>query len=100
LEKEYIISFFLDPRRKKNNQKLPVKIRLYHTLTKTAKLYPTKFDFTKKEFTGISKSKKVLQKYHRDKLKLQTLENLTNEITEKIKPFSFEQFERKYYRKN
>ena len=99
MEKEYIISFFLDPRRKKSNQKFPVKIRLYHTLTKTAKLYPTNFEFTKKDFTGIWKSKKVLQKYHRDKLKLQTLENLLNEVTEKIKPFSFEQFERKYNRK-
>ena len=30
---------------------------------------------------------------------MQTLENLLNEVTEKIKPFSFEQFEGKYNRK-
>ena len=99
MEKEFIISLFLDSRRKKSNYKYPVKIRLYHTLTKTAKLYPTKFEYTVEDFKKAWKTEKVHKNYHQERQKLQAFDTLLNEIAGKIVPFSFEQFERRYLRK-
>ena len=99
MEKEFIIALFLDVRRKKSIHKYPVKIRVYHTLTKTARLYPTKFEYSDDDFKKAWKAEKAHKNYHEERQKLQAFDTLLNEIAGKIAPFSFEQFERKYLRK-
>ena len=100
MEKQFFISIFLDTRRKKSNNKYPVKIRVYQTTTKTAKLYLTEFDYTKKEFDSVWKTTKPRKEYNSSRLKLQALENKANEVAGKLNTFSFELFERKLYRKS
>lgn len=97
MNKEFIISFYLDARHEKSNGKFPLKIRVYHTLLKNTKFYPTNFDFTDAEFKSIE-SKRPRKEYKDIRLKLRAIEAKANEVAEKIQPFSFEQFERKLIR--
>jgi integrase/recombinase XerD len=47
------VSLYLDTRRKKDNGNYPVRIRVYDTSTKKARLYTTDFDLTEKDFNRI-----------------------------------------------
>jgi site-specific recombinase XerD len=99
MEKQYIISIVLDLRRKKNNSKYPVKVRLYHSPTRVARLYSTKHSMTTDEFDGAWKTLKTPKECKENKVKLRTLEVNVNDIADKLRVFSFEAFERKYLRK-
>jgi len=98
MEQLYFLSIFLDTRRKKDNQKYPVKLRVYQPPTKITKLYYTKFEYTKKEFESIWKTTKPRQENNAPRLKLQTVLNNADEVAGKLNPFSFEQFEKKFLR--
>ena len=56
MKAEYVISIYLDTRRKKKNGKYPVKLRVFATTTKMQKLYNTSFEFTEVEFDSIWKT--------------------------------------------
>jgi site-specific recombinase XerD len=95
MRKEYQISYFLDTRRAKKNSLYPVKLRIYATLLRKQKLYPTIFEFSEKEFKETWLSKKPREHVKENRLKLSKFEIKANSTAEKINPFSFEIFEKK-----
>ncbi|WP_103864368.1 site-specific integrase [Aquimarina sp. I32.4] len=99
MNQDYSISIYLDKRRTKSNGKFPVRLRVFVSNPRKQKLYPTKFDFTKKEFESIWETNKPRKEYKDIRLKLQAIENKANEIADKIIPFAFTQFEKKLFRK-
>lgn len=91
--KDYFISIYLDTRRKKKNDKYPVKVRVFTPDPRMQKLYPTKFEFTETEYQNIWESKKPRREFQEDRLKLSAVEKLATDVAEKLSPFSFEKFE-------
>ena len=100
MNNQYSISIFIDTRREKSNKKYPVKLRVYATQLRKQKFYPTIFEFTKKEFASIWETQKPREEYKDTRLEMQALDNLANKTAKLLKPFSFEQFEKKLFRKS
>ena len=98
MEKEVFISLYLDTRRAKSNNQYPVKVRVFTNSPRIQKLYPTKFDFTEKEFESIWETTKPRKEHQETRRELQAVENLAIETAKTIRPFNFEQFEKKLYR--
>ena len=98
MEKEVFISLYLDTRRAKSNNQYPVKVRVFTPSPRKQMLYPTKFDFTEKEFESIWKTTKPRKEYQDTRRELQAVETLAIGTADKISPFSFEIFEKKLYR--
>ena len=98
MEKEVFISLYLDTRRAKSNNRYPVKIRVFTTSPRKQKLYPTKFDFTEKEFESIWKTVKPRLEYKESRLELNAIEALAIETAKGITPFNFEEFDKKMNR--
>ncbi|WP_347923365.1 site-specific integrase [Pontimicrobium sp. SW4] len=99
MKKDYAISIYLDKRRAKANGKFPVKLRVFASISRKQKLYPTIFDLTEKEFESIWLSTKPRNENKRVRLKIQSVENRADDVAKELNPFSFEHFERKLYRK-
>jgi site-specific recombinase XerD len=96
IKKNYAISLFLDTRRQKKQNKLyPVKLRVFCSQIKKAKLYSTKFEFeNEKIFNSVWKTEKP-RKIHEDlRLEMQAVINAANDAAREIENFSFEAFER------
>jgi integrase/recombinase XerD len=98
IEKEVFISIFLDTRRAKANGNFPVKLRVFTPQPRKQKLYPTKFEFTEKEFKSIWETSKPQLDNKIVKKQIEKVEEKAEEIAEKIRPFDFEQFEKLLYR--
>lgn len=99
METDYTISIYLDSRRGKSNGKFPVKIRVYSNMLKKAKFYPIDMDMSAKEFQSIWETTKPRMEYREQRHILQSAENKANVTAKTIVPFSFENFEKKLYRK-
>lgn len=98
---QFITSLYLDKRisSRKINQLYPVKLRVYSTLTKKTKLYPTGVDLSIKEFDAIFNSGfKVRGKNKEIKTRLSFIENKADSIARDLQPFTFDLFERKMFR--
>ena len=93
-----ITSIVLDTRREKSNNKYPVKLRVYSTQLQLKKMYSTKFEFTEKEFQSIWETKKPRNEHKEIINELKAIELRASEVCNKIEPFSFTQFEKKYLR--
>ena len=91
--KDCFISIYLDTRRKKKNNKYPVKVRVFTPEPRMQKLYPTKFEFTESEFKQIWETSKPQREFQADRLNLSSIEKLATDAAEKLSPFSFEKFE-------
>jgi len=91
--KDYFISIYLDTRRKKKNNKYPIKVRVFTPEPRMQKLYPTKFEFTKSEFESIWETTKPRREHQDNRLKLSTIEKNATDAAEKISPFTFAKFE-------
>ena len=63
MKPDYNISFYLDTRRKLKSGKYPVKLKIYIVSTRKNKYYPTKFRFTKIEFSSIWHTIKPRKEY-------------------------------------
>ena len=104
MEKNYThnISFVLDTRRVKQNNKFPVKLRVYSKTLGKAKLYNTDIDLSKIEFNKIwIDGSTNLRGYNRTTRSwLQKFETRANDEAEKLALFSFNDFERKFFRKS
>ena len=98
MEKEVFISLYLDTRRAKLNNQYPVKVRVFTPNPRKQKLYPTKFDYTEKEFESIWKTTKPREEFKKARRELQAVEKLAIDTADKISPFNFEQFEKILYR--
>ena len=92
--KKYQISIFLDTRHQKEGKLFPVKLRVYMPETKKARLFPTKFDLTEKDFNSAVTIKPRTE-FKDLRLKLQALEQHANEVAEKTNPFSFALFKKR-----
>ncbi len=96
---KYFISIVLDKRREKENKKYPVKLRVFTPKPRKQKLYSTIFEYTEKEFSSIWESSKPRREHKENRKKLFAIENKAMEIAEKIVPFSFDEFEKRMFRK-
>lgn len=92
MEKQVFISIYLDTRRTKANGKYPVKLRVFTPEPRKQKLYPTKFDFTEKEFQNIWITTKPKSEFREIREELQSFEKMAYKKSSKITPFSFEEF--------
>ena len=99
MNQNYSISIYLDTRRAKSSGKYPVKLRVYTSAPRIQKMFPTIFEFSEKEFDSIWKTLKPRKEHKEIRKKIQAVETKANNVAEKLKPFTFEQFERKLYRK-
>ncbi len=96
---DYSISIVLDERRAKQSGLFPVKLRVYHITQKKAKLYSTKFDLSKKDFESIVVTTKPRNEHKELRAEIQAIETRANEVSKKLIPFSFPQFEKKFLQK-
>lgn len=101
MKTEVFISLYLDTRRKKANNKYPVKLRVFTTEPRKQMLYPTVFDFTIAEFDTVwLKPKKKPQEEEKNLAKkLRAVVKKADDVIDELEIFSFEQFERKLYLK-
>ena len=100
MEKQVFISIYLDTRRAKETGKFPVKLRVFTSNPRKQKLYPTKFEMSKADFHSIWETTKPRTEYKKTRLALQEVETKANKTAEDLNIFTFEQFEKKLYRKN
>lgn len=100
MNRGYFISFYLDVRRAKKNGTYPLKLRVFTPSPRRQKLYNTIFDFTEKEFGSIWETTKPRKEHKENRLKLQSLENMANDIASKLPYFTFEAFERAFLNGN
>lgn len=101
-----IISIYLDLRRKKKTGLYPVKLRVHSTALKKAIRYPIeknekgeKMDMTEKEFSSVWQTEKPRKEHQSKRVFLSKILSNANEVAGSIKPFSFEQFDKKLFRK-
>lgn len=96
---EIEVSLYLDKRSKRNNGEHPIKLRVYSSLQQKAKLYGLKESATTHTFNDIFHSdKKVRGKKRNLQIKLSEFESRAYKIASDIHPFTFERFEKKYFR--
>lgn len=95
----YSTSIILDERRPKKNGLFPVKLRVYQTQLRKAKLYSTQFEFSKKDFESIWLTTKPRNEHKEIRNKLIAIDTKAVEVCKKIEPFNFVQFEKRYLQK-
>lgn len=90
------VSLLLDTRRKKGNGLFPVKIRVYDTSTKKARLYTTDFDLSQRDFDRIlfpDEDQKLRKEEKEIRDGLRELESDYKKKFESLKVFTFDAFE-------
>lgn len=91
------VSLYLDTRRKKDNGTYPVRIRVYDSTTRKARLYTTDFDLTEKDFNRIF-FPELGQRFRKEEKEIQTdllaIESDYKEKAENLGIFSFDAFEK------
>jgi integrase/recombinase XerD len=98
INKSYFISIYLDKRRVKQNNKYPVRLRVFTPHPRRQKLYTTSYEFTPAEYKAIWEVEKPRKIEHRAiKQKLQALEVKAYEVANQLSIFSFEEFDRILY---
>lgn len=99
VEKQVFISFFLDKRRALRNGKFPIKLRVFTPYPRIQKLYPTKFEYTDREFFSIWVTKKPRQDVMKERAEMQSLLNRAIEVSNEMEIFTFEAYEKRLYQK-
>ncbi len=99
LKKKFFISMYLDTRRMKNNGKYPFKLRVFTSFPRKQKLYPTKFELSKKDFHSIWETSKSRNEFKEYRMNMQRVEQKAEEVAFTLESFSFEKFEKKLFRK-
>ena len=91
------VSLYLDTRRKKDNGTYPVRIRVYDSTTRKARLYTTDFDLTEKDFNRIF-FPELGQRFRKEEKEIQTdllaIESDYKEKAENLGIFNFDAFEK------
>ncbi|MEZ4804598.1 MAG: site-specific integrase [Bacteroidia bacterium] len=100
MKNEVFISIYLDTRRSKSNGKYPVKLRVFTTNPRVQKLYPTKYEYTDKEFDSIWNTLKPRKEFKHHRKQLLDIEDNATEISKEMEYFDFTLFEKKYFRNN
>lgn len=99
MNEQVFISIVLDTRRAKSTGKYPVKLRVFTPMPRIQKLYPTIFEFNETEFKSIWGTTKPLIKHKEIRRQLQAIETKAIDVSRELSLFTFEQFEKKLYRK-
>jgi len=94
------ITIYHDTRRKKDNNLYPVKYRVWDSAIKRAKLFPLNMDLSSKDFSQIWETQKPRAEYREKRIRLDSLLTKANKVADKMEHFTFEEFERKLYRKS
>jgi site-specific recombinase XerD len=100
MKADYYISITLDTRRELTNKKYPVRLRVYTPVPRKQKLYPTIFELTEKDYESVWRTTKPRNEHKKLRGKIQALLTKADKVAEELKPFTFEHFERKMYRKS
>ena len=100
MQSQFSISVFLDTRRIKKSGLYPVKLRVYSNIYKRTKYYPTVFELTETQFKSIWETTKPRTEHKELRDKIQAVEVKAKEIANDFSPFSFEQFEKRLFRKS
>jgi site-specific recombinase XerD len=95
----YQISITLDKRRAKISGKYPVKLQVYYHAEERQKRYATKFECTVKEFASVWLTKKPRGDAKLMRKEMTALQVHAEEVAGELKPFTFEEFERRLYQK-
>jgi len=95
----YQISITLDKRRLNKNGKYPVRLQVFTLTPRVQKRYATIFECTVKEFTNVWLTTKPLNKYKPLRDEIQALQVKANAVAKELNPFTFEEFEKRMYRK-
>ncbi|WP_046744903.1 tyrosine-type recombinase/integrase [Kordia zhangzhouensis] len=98
---QYNTSIYLDKRKssKKTNNLFPVKIRVYSTITKKKKLYPTGVDLSIEDFEDIFNSDKKFRGNKKEiEFHVRRIHSNAEDIAKNLNPFTFETFEKKMFR--
>jgi integrase/recombinase XerD len=93
------ITLYLDQRRSKSGNLFPVKLRVWDTMTKRAKLFPTNIDLGEIEFKQALESKKPKKEHQIIRIQLEAIKAKAQEVADELLLFTFEGFERKFLRK-
>lgn len=99
MKKEYFISIWLDTRRKLKSGNYPVRLRVFTPVPRKQKLYPTKFEFTKNEYREVWEKAKPKDN-NKTTQEIQSVLKKAQTVAKELDPFTFEQFERKLYRRS
>ena len=91
------ISMYLDTRRAKENGLYPVRLRVFFKPTRKQMLYPTVFEFSKKEFKSTWGTFKPRQEFKDKRREMNSALSNAEQIAEDLKKFTFEAFEKKMF---
>ncbi|MCZ2130797.1 MAG: site-specific integrase [Bacteroidia bacterium] len=104
MKENFSISIYLDTRRKLQNGKYPVKLRVFTPYPRIQKLYklitikrPKGFEMTNDEFSKIWETTKPRTEHKETRFELQTLEIRALDVAKNLTPFSIEAFEREMF---
>lgn len=90
------VSLYLDKRRKKENGYYPVKIRVYDTVTKKARLYPTHYDFQQRDFDRLffpEPGQRFKAEEREIQFEIREIESEYKDKIQELKVFNFEALE-------
>lgn len=91
------VSLYLDTRRQKDNGTYPVRVRVYDSTTRKARLYTTDFDLTEKDFNRIF-FPELGQRFRKEEKEIQSdllaIESDYKEKAESLGIFNFDAFEK------
>tara|TARA_Y100001968_G_scaffold333836_1_gene399994 strand:- start:2097 stop:3344 length:1248 start_codon:yes stop_codon:yes gene_type:complete len=93
------VSIYFDRRRSKKDNTFPVKLRVWDTNLKESKLYNLNMDLTQKQYKGAWESSKPRSEFKEIRKKLFHYENKAIELIDAMRKFSYDEFERKFFRK-
>lgn len=96
---EFQLSFYLDTRHKKHSGSYRLKLRVWNNNTRKAKLYPVDYNLSEEDFNRAWISEKPRKEFMDMRIKLNRVFDKANEVAEGIHPFTFESFEKKFFRK-
>lgn len=105
MKENYQISIILDKRRKKKNDKYPVRLQVFTIVgagenkRRIQKRYATKFNYTVDEYKSIWLTEKPRKVNKQAREEIQALESKANKVAKKLDPFTIENFEKGMYRK-
>ena len=91
----YTITIILDKRRQLKNGTYPVRLRVFTLKPKKKhKIYPTEYAMTEKQFEEAWMVEKPKQSFRQIRAELKDLETKAFRNAAKLKPFTYEQFEK------
>ena len=93
------ITLYHDTRRSKKHNTYPIKLRVWDSTTKKAKLYHTGQDMTEVDFNKAWLSQKAPKSLQEDRVALNAIISNAEKVAAKADPFSFDDFEKRLYRK-